>query len=192
MPDRRPCSQRSRPWTATPPAGGGDRPPDPPPPLVRGPAVAAVGSTSNTARNPRRYSARACGSGSPRPSREELIQPPDAFGGRTRGPDTSGGRRRDPFRVRCPPRTRHRRRTDRMLSISRSIHSSHSTSRYRAPSADRRHRRDVVLGASPLDDLLLARLPQLEAGELAHRLVQSIAGGTRRVLLHHQRLVDQR
>ena len=38
--------------------------------------------------------------------------------------------------------------------------------------------RDVVLGASLLDGVLLACLSQLEAGELAHRLVQSIAGRT--------------
>src|SRR5205807_5081405 len=41
----------------------------------------------------------------------------------------------------------------------------------------------IVLGAAEFHGLLLAGLPQLEAGELAHRLVQPVAGDPARVLL---------
>ena len=88
---------------------------------------------------------------------------------------------------------RHRRSTDRMLSISSSIHSSHPGKLIPdwllcsslTPG-------DVEVGASQFDNVLLAGLPELEAGVFAHRLVQPIAGAALGVLSHHQGLVDKR
>jgi hypothetical protein len=51
---------------------------------------------------------------------------------------------------------------------------------------------DVEVGASQFDNVLLAGLPELEAGVLAHRLVQPIAGAALGVLSHDQGLVDKR
>ncbi len=92
-----------------------------------------------------------------------------------------------------------------MLSISRSSHWSHSGvrlgpgARDRGPSGCREavppaiaRLRSVVLDEDVVEPLHLARLSQLEAGVLAHRLVQAIAGDAERVLPHDQRLVDQR
>ena len=50
----------------------------------------------------------------------------------------------------------------------------------------------VVARAAQLGGLFLARLGQLEPGELAHRLVQPVAGQAPGLLLGHQRLADQR
>jgi hypothetical protein len=50
----------------------------------------------------------------------------------------------------------------------------------------------VVVHAAPLDRNLVAGLPQLQLGVLPHRLVQPVARGAGDVLLHHQRLVQQR
>ena len=52
--------------------------------------------------------------------------------------------------------------------------------------------RSVVLDEDVVEPLHLARLLQLEARVLAHRLVQAVAGDAERVLSHDQRLVDQR
>src|SRR5439155_10899321 len=49
--------------------------------------------------------------------------------------------------------------------------------------------RPVILGAPQLDGFLLAGLSQLETGELAHRLVQAIAGDALGILLCHEGLV---
>jgi hypothetical protein len=50
----------------------------------------------------------------------------------------------------------------------------------------------VVVGAAALDGVLLARLPELQAGVLAHRLVQPIAGAALGVLAHDQGPIDKR
>ena len=51
--------------------------------------------------------------------------------------------------------------------------------------------RSVVLDEDIVEPLHLARLPQLEARVLTHRLVQAVARDPKRVLAHDQRLVDQ-
>ena len=85
---------------------------------------------------------------------------------------------------------RHRRSTDRMLSISSSIHSSHPGAHTDWLLGSSLTPGDV--GASQFDNVLLAGLPELEAGVFAHRLVQPIAGAALGVLSHHQGLVDKR
>ena len=126
-----------------------------------------------------------------RPHREELVQPPHAFRGRTRDPvpaDVDGeiGPARDVPAQRASPE-------DPADVVDLDVHPSEPRDEpepglRRVPST----LRDVVVDAAELDGFLLARLSRPEAGELAHRLVQSIARDALDVVLQHQRLVDQR
>src|SRR5829696_7191978 len=136
--------------------------------------LAAVGSLCSTARKPRRKYGNPPSAGLPGPdassssshltpsevARVIQYQPMEQARSIPRGKS---------------PWIRHRRSTDRMLSICSS------------PTPG-----DVEVGASQFDNVLLAGLPELEAGVFAHRLVQPIAGAALGVLSHHQGLVDKR
>ena len=123
--------------------------------------------------------------------REELIEPPHAFRRRTRDPvpacgDGEIGPTRDvPAHEAAPEDPADV--VDLDVRPPEPLHEPKSVQLGVGPRP-----RDEVLDAAELDRLLLARLPRPEAGELAHRLVQSIARDALNVVLQHQRLVDQR
>ena len=126
-----------------------------------------------------------------RPHREELVQPAHAFRHRTRDPVPADvdGETGAPLGIpaqRASPE-------DPADVVDLDVHPAEPCDEpepglRRVPST----LRDIVVDAAELDGLLLARLSRLEAGELAHRLVQSIARDALDVVLQHQRLVDQR
>ena len=99
---------------------------------------AAVGSALRTARKPRRKYAQNCASGLPLPhaSRSSSQRTPSVVARVIQYQPTEVARS-SPFSE--SRRDRHRPSTARMLSISRSIHWSHSKSRYRLSSTDCRH-----------------------------------------------------
>ena len=138
--------------------------------------VAAVGSTSNTAMNPRRYWARAWGSGSPPPvARNSSSHRTPSVVARVAQYQRREAARSIPREMSAVNQASPKDRADVVdLQVDpfEPLDQPVPGPLLRSPTP-----RDVVLDASQLDDVLLTCLPQLEGGELAHRLVQPIAGG---------------